>query len=74
MRSRGADVLALTTERHVDDLAGQCSGIITVPELDPMLMPSLAVLPLQLFAYYVALNRGCDIDKPRNLAKSVTVE
>ena len=37
-------------------------------------MPSLAVVPLQLFAYYVALNRGCDIDKPRNLAKSVTVE
>ena len=39
-----------------------------------MLLPSLAVIPMQLFAYYVALMRGCDIDKPRNLAKSVTVE
>ena len=39
-----------------------------------MLLPSLEVVPLQLFAYYVALMRGCDIDKPRNLAKSVTVE
>ena len=74
VRSRGADVLALTTQQHVEALQGQCDGIITIPELDPMLMPSLAVLPLQLFAYYVALNRGCDIDKPRNLAKSVTVE
>ena len=74
VRSRGADVLALTTQQHVDALKGQCDGTITIPELDPMLMPSLAVLPLQLFAYYVALNRGCDIDKPRNLAKSVTVE
>ncbi len=74
VRSRGADVLALTTQRHSAVLAGQADGVITIPELDPMLMPSLAVLPLQLFAYYVALNRGCDIDKPRNLAKSVTVE
>ena len=49
-------------------------GVITVPETPPMLLPSLSVVPLQLFAYYVALQRGCDIDKPRNLAKSVTVE
>ena len=74
VRSRGADVLALTTETHRAVLEGQSSGMILIPELDPMLMPSLAVLPLQMFAYYVALNRGCDIDKPRNLAKSVTVE
>ena len=74
VRSRGADVVALTTEAHREAMESQASGIMLIPELDPMLMPSLAVLPLQMFAYYVALNRGCDIDKPRNLAKSVTVE
>ena len=74
VKSRGADIIALTTEEHRTAMESQASGIILVPELDPMFMPSLAVVPLQLFAYYVALNRGCDIDKPRNLAKSVTVE
>ena len=49
-------------------------AVIAVPETHPLLQPSLGVVPLQLFAYYVALQRGCDIDKPRNLAKSVTVE
>ena len=49
-------------------------AVLTIPETDPIFLPSLAVVPLQLFAYYVALHRGCDIDKPRNLAKSVTVE
>ena len=48
--------------------------VVAVPDTNPMLLPSLDVIPLQLFAYYVALMRGCDIDKPRNLAKSVTVE
>ena len=74
VKSRGADIIALRTEEHRAAMESQASGIILVPELDPMFMPSLAVVPLQLFAYYVALNRGCDIDKPRNLAKSVTVE
>ena len=46
---------------------------MTIPEVNPMFLPSLEVIPMQLFAYYVALMRGCDIDKPRNLAKSVTV-
>ena len=54
--------------------AGTKVGLITIPETDELLLPSLGVVPLQLFAYYVALQRGCDIDKPRNLAKSVTVE
>ena len=48
--------------------------MIPVPDTHPLLLPSLDVVPMQLFAYYVALQRGCDIDKPRNLAKSVTVE
>ena len=47
---------------------------ILIPDTHPMLLPALEVVPMQLFAYYVALMRGCDIDKPRNLAKSVTVE
>ena len=74
VKSRGADVLGLTTEDHREKMAQVVDGIITVPETHPMLLPSLGVVPLQLFAYYVALQRGCDIDKPRNLAKSVTVE
>jgi glucosamine--fructose-6-phosphate aminotransferase (isomerizing) len=48
--------------------------VLTVPDTNVILQPSLGIVPLQLFAYYVALQRGCDIDKPRNLAKSVTVE
>ena len=74
VKSRGADVLGLTTESHREQMARVVDGVITVPETHPMLLPSLGVVPLQLFAYYVALQRGCDIDKPRNLAKSVTVE
>ena len=49
-------------------------NVITIPDTVNMLLPSLGVVPLQLLAYYIALQRGCDIDKPRNLAKSVTVE
>ena len=74
VKSRGADVLALTTETYRERMGENANGLITIPETHPMLLPSLGVVPLQLFAYYVALMRGCDIDKPRNLAKSVTVE
>lgn len=48
--------------------------IMEIPACDDVVTPLLAVIPLQLFAYYVALARGCDVDQPRNLAKSVTVE
>ena len=74
VKSRGADVLSLVTEEHESEMARVANGIITIPATDELLLPSLGVVPLQLFAYYVALQRGCDIDKPRNLAKSVTVE
>lgn len=74
VKSRGAQVLGLTTENRGEEMAKTVDHLITVPEIHPMLLPSLDVVPLQLFAYYVALHRGCDIDKPRNLAKSVTVE
>lgn len=74
VKSRGADVLGLTTESRAADIRKTADHAIIVPDSHPMLLPSLEVVPLQLFAYYVALMRGCDIDKPRNLAKSVTVE
>ena len=74
VKARGADVLALTTESHREEMEKTVENVITVPDTAQMLLPSLGVVPLQLFSYYVALQRGCDIDKPRNLAKSVTVE
>ncbi|MBR5389878.1 MAG: isomerizing glutamine--fructose-6-phosphate transaminase, partial [Clostridia bacterium] len=74
VKARGADVLALTTESRRAAMEKVASGVLTVPDAAPMLLPSLGVVPLQLFAYYMALQRGCDVDKPRNLAKSVTVE
>ena len=74
VKSRGADVLALTTESRREEMAKTASAVMTIPDTHDLLLPSLGVVPLQLFAYYVALMRGCDIDKPRNLAKSVTVE
>lgn len=72
--SRGAEVLALTTVSKTEDVSAVADHVISVPDTHPILQPSLGVVPLQLFAYYMALQRGCDIDKPRNLAKSVTVE
>ncbi len=74
VQSRGASAIALATEETEGFLKQQVSELFTVPVTHPALQPVLGVVPLQLFAYYVALNRGCDIDKPRNLAKSVTVE
>ena len=74
VKSRGADVLGLTVESRAEAMKKTVDHAILVPDTHPMLLPSLDVLPMQLFAYYVALMRGCEIDKPRNLAKSVTVE
>ena len=56
------------------DMRKTAENVLSVPDTHVILQPSLGVIPLQLFAYYVALHKGCDIDKPRNLAKSVTVE
>ena len=72
VKARGADVLALATESHRGEMAKTVENVITIPDTAQMLLPSLGVVPLQLLAYYIALQRGCDIDKPRNLAKSVT--
>ena len=74
VKARGADVLCVTLERLKDQASQVADNVITVPEIHPILQPSLSILPLQLFSYYMALARGCDVDKPRNLAKSVTVE
>ncbi len=74
VKARGADIVALTTESRRSDMEKTVENVLTVPDTHIILQPSLGIVPLQLFAYYIALQRGCDIDKPRNLAKSVTVE
>jgi glucosamine--fructose-6-phosphate aminotransferase (isomerizing) len=74
VQARGATVLALTTEDHAAQMAERVPMVLSIPKVEQMLLPQLGVVPLQLLAYYIALERGCDIDKPRNLAKSVTVE
>lgn len=71
--SRGARILAVTTDRHKDEMK-DFDFVLTVPEALLPFCASLEVVVLQLLAYYASLYRGCDIDKPRNLAKSVTVE
>ncbi|MDD6807246.1 MAG: glutamine--fructose-6-phosphate transaminase (isomerizing) [Oscillospiraceae bacterium] len=71
--ARGAEVLCITTEDN-KSCASICDHTIYIPKTHPLLMPSLEVIPLQLLGYYTAKSRKCDIDQPRNLAKSVTVE
>ena len=73
VRSRGAVVVTLTGEDNAD-AEKTSEEVIVLPQTNPYFTNSLAIIPLQLFAYYVALEKGCDVDKPRNLAKSVTVE
>ena len=73
IRARGGSVIAIAQQGD-DEVASLADDMVFVPRtLDP-LIPILAVIPLQLFAYSIAVARGCDVDKPRNLAKSVTVE
>ena len=73
VKARGAVVLGVTTEDQ-KQIEKEADYVFYIPDACPMMLPSLAVIPLQLFAYYVSSMKGCDIDKPRNLAKSVTVE
>lgn len=73
VKARGAVVLGLTSTKH-PEIEKTSDHVFYIPSTEDILLPSLAVIPLQLFAYYVAVMKGCDIDKPRNLAKSVTVE
>lgn len=73
VKARGAVVLAITQEPNAD-VEKVSDMVIKIPDVDSLLAPIVAVTPLQLFAYYMAVEKGCDVDKPRNLAKSVTVE
>ena len=73
VKARGAFVLAVTCEEN-KEIEKAADYVIYIPETNPFFTNSLAIIPLQLFGYYVAVGKGCDVDKPRNLAKSVTVE
>lgn len=73
VKSRGAFVLAVTCEEN-KEIEKAADYVIYIPRTNPFFTNSLAIIPLQLFSYYVAVGKGCDVDKPRNLAKSVTVE
>jgi len=73
MKARGAKVIAVAFQGERRVIA-QADDIISIPHIEPIFSPALAVVPLQLLAYYVAKENDCDIDKPKNLAKSVTVE
>ena len=75
VKSRGAKILLVCTETCARELKdGVADFVVEIPHCDELLMPITAVVPLQLLAYYTAIHRGTDPDKPRNLAKSVTVE
>lgn len=74
VKARGAVVLAITTKKNEEEVRKVADEVISIPDMDPLFAPVVAVTPLQLFAYYVSVMKGNDVDKPRNLAKSVTVE
>jgi glutamine---fructose-6-phosphate transaminase (isomerizing) len=73
IKARRGPVIAVTTQGHTD-LERIADDVIYIPEVHECLSPILSVIPLQLLSYHFAVARGCDVDKPRNLAKSVTVE
>ncbi len=76
VKARGGPVIAIATENDpkASYIASKADDVIYIPDVPEYLQPLVTVIPLQLFSYHVALLRGCDVDKPRNLAKSVTVE
>jgi glucosamine--fructose-6-phosphate aminotransferase (isomerizing) len=73
VKARGGTVVALATEGD-EDIAAKADHVLYVPPTPPLLSPVVNVIPMQLLAYHLAVRRGCDVDQPRNLAKSVTVE
>jgi glucosamine--fructose-6-phosphate aminotransferase (isomerizing) len=73
IKARGGPVIAVATEGD-EEAASRADEVISVPDVPEYLQPLVTAVPLQLLAYHIALLRGCDVDKPRNLAKSVTVE
>jgi len=74
IQARGARVLAITTNSLAEEVSKIADMVIVLPDTEPVYAPITAIVPMQLFAYYCAVMKGCDVDKPRNLAKSVTVE
>jgi glucosamine--fructose-6-phosphate aminotransferase (isomerizing) len=72
--ARGGQVVMLGSAAGIEKASEGCMATISLPELDPFITPMLYALPLQLLAYYAAVTKGTDVDQPRNLAKSVTVE
>lgn len=73
VKTRGAKVLAVALKGN-EKIEKTCDSAIYLPDVNPLLAPVLAIIPLQLISYYMSVTKGCDVDKPRNLAKSVTVE
>lgn len=73
VKARGAYVIVITKEGN-SQISEVADNVIYIPAIDDHFIASLNIIPMQLFSYYVAIERGCDVDKPRNLAKSVTVE
>ena len=73
VKARQGTVIALTTQGN-DEIRERVDDVIEIPETSSLLSPVVGVVPLQLLAYDIAVNRGCDVDQPRNLAKTVTVE
>jgi glucosamine--fructose-6-phosphate aminotransferase (isomerizing) len=73
VKARGGIVIAIATENDTF-IATKADHVLYVPETPPLLSPVVVVIPLQLLAYHIAVLRGADVDQPRNLAKSVTVE
>jgi len=74
VKARGGPVIAIGTQGKGNELSLICDDVILIPEASEIVTPILASIVLQFFAYYIAVELGCDVDKPRNLAKSVTVE
>jgi glucosamine--fructose-6-phosphate aminotransferase (isomerizing) len=73
IKARGGPVIAIVGEGDTEASA-LADDVIEVPVVDEFIQPIISIVPLQLLAYHIAVLRGCDVDKPRNLAKSVTVE
>jgi glucosamine--fructose-6-phosphate aminotransferase (isomerizing) len=73
VKARKGRIIAIATEGDME-IKNVAEDVIYIPECSDLISPIVSILPLQLFAYHIAVKLGCDVDKPRNLAKSVTVE
>ncbi|MEJ7607643.1 MAG: SIS domain-containing protein [Bryobacteraceae bacterium] len=74
VKARSGIVIAIVCEEDADEVRKLADHILIIPSTNDLLLPLLEIVPLQMLAYYIAVRLGCDVDQPRNLAKSVTVE